>query len=95
MKDPKELEKEKKAREEEIAQLKTDIEAAGKQRDKLKAEYEKEPDAILKEEARLNCVVWNREIQRMKADLAQLETKHGQADSDPQAKRRIRSVFGR
>lgn len=94
MKDPAELAKEKKAREEEIAQLKVDIEAAGKQRDKLKTEFEKEPDAILKEEARLNCVVWNREIQRMKTDLATLEAKHGQTDSNPKAKRRIRSIFG-
>lgn len=94
MTDPKEVEKQKKARQEEAAQLKVDIEAAGKQRDKLTAEFSKETDPILKEETRLNVVVWNREISRMKSDLGRLEDAEKNSDSEAKP-RRIRSVFGR
>jgi len=91
MKDPKEVEAEKKAKAEEVEQLKKDIEAAGKQALKVRTEYEKETDPILKEELRLNAVVWNREIGRMKKDMEAAE--HGQKNSDP-PKRRVRSIFG-
>lgn len=84
-------EAEKKARAEEIAQLKSDIEAVGKKRDAVKTEYEKESDPILKEDLRLNVVMLVREIGRMKKDLETLE--NGQKDGHP-PKRRVRSIFG-
>lgn len=91
MKDPKELEKEKAAKAELVAQLEKDIAAGGKKVERLKAEMEKEADPDAKEDLRLSIVVWNREVSRMKSDLEGL--KRGEKDGHPE-KRKVRSIFG-